>query len=176
MFLRLFPKIGFWNHFHWFAARRWFKIFQGFSGFCHLLFLRQCSPQPRMAATTRGRIRWPRKSFSFKKALRYSSNDNGVSFSVSINDFIVMSVPSSRRWKYPVVRLLMKQEAIRILSWIPFFLARTGIVKIIILLPNTVNRMAQTFFRLPQLLIKQMLHALLYIFLWRTPTTLSTHI
>ena len=116
VFLRLFPKIGFWNHFHWFAARRWFKIFQGSSGFCHLQFLRQCSPQPRMAATTRGRIRWPRKSLSFKKALRYSSNDNGVSFSVSIKD--LKCVPSCRRWKYPVIRLLTNREAIRNLPWI----------------------------------------------------------
>ena len=76
---RFFLKIGFWNHFHWFAARRWFNIFQGSSGFCHLQFLRKCSPQPRTAATTRGRIRWPRKSFSFRKVLRYSSNDDGVS-------------------------------------------------------------------------------------------------
>ena len=56
------------------------------------------------------------------------------------------------------------------------FLARTKMMKTVILLPKPLERMAQTFFRLPQCLIKQMLHDLLYIFLWQTLKPLSTHI
>ena len=48
------------------------------------------------------------------------------------------------------------------------FLARTKIIKTLILLPRPLERMARTFFRLPQ--------CLLYIFLRQTLTPLSTHI
>ena len=114
-----------------------------------------------------------KKSLRFRKALPYSSRDNDASFSVSINDF--ESVPSCRRWHYPVIRLLINREVIRNLPWI-HFLARTKMIKTVILLPKPLERMAQTFFRLPQCLIKQMLHDLLYIFLWQTLKPLSTHI
>ena len=56
------------------------------------------------------------------------------------------------------------------------FLARTKIIKTLILLPRPLERMARKFFRLPQCLIKQILHDLLYIFLRQTLTPLSTHI
>ena len=114
-----------------------------------------------------------KKSLRFRKALPYSSRDNDANFSVSINDF--ESVPSCRRWHYPVIRLLINREVIRNLPWIDF-LARTKMIKTVILLPKPLERMAQTFFRLPQCLIKQMLHDLLYIFLWQTLKPLSTHI
>ena len=42
------------------------------------------------------------------------------------------------------------------------------IVKTLIPLRKPLDRMAQTFFRWPQRLIKQMLHGLHYIFLWQT--------
>ena len=44
------------------------------------------------------------------------------------------------------------------------------IVKTLIPLRKPLDRMAQTFFRWPQRLIKQMLHGLHYIFLWQTLT------
>ena len=132
--MRFFLKIGFWNRFHWFAARRWFKIFQGSSGFCHLQFLRQCSPQPRTAATARVRIRWPRKPFSFRKALRYSSNDNGVSFSLSINDLslsLLVAGDSTLSFDYSSTGRRLET----FLGFTPF-LARTKIVKTATLLPK----------------------------------------
>ena len=103
------------------------------------------------------------------KALPYLSSDNGASFSVSINDFTIKSVPSCRRWKYPVIRFLINREAVRNLPWIPFLPRQNyKIVKTLIPLRKPLDRMAQTFFRWPQRLIKQMLHGLHYIFLWQT--------
>ena len=81
------------------------------------------------------------------------------------------SVPSCRRWKYPVIRLLINREAVRNLPWIPFLPRQNyKIVKTLIPMWKPLDRMAQTFFRWPQRLIKQMLHGLHYIFLWQTLT------
>ena len=92
-------------------------------------------------------------------------------FSVSINDFTIKSAPSCRRWKYPVIRLLINREAVRNLPWIPFLPPQNyKIVKTLTPLRKPLDRMAQTSFRWPQRLIKQMLHGLHYIFLWQTLT------
>ena len=108
-----------------------------------------------------------KKSFSFRKVLPYFSRDNGASFWVSINDF--ECVPSCRRWQYPVIRLLINREAVRTSS-LNSHPPRQNykIVKTLIPLRNPLDRMAQTFFRWPQRLIKKMLHGLHYIFLWQT--------
>ena len=66
----------------------------------------ECSTQP-----SPGKNSVAKKFFSFRKALPHSSSENGTSYSVSINDF--KCVPSCRRWQYPVIRLLINQEAIR---------------------------------------------------------------
>ena len=73
-------------------------------------------------------------------------------------------------------KLKCHKSWVHICFWMIFFhfLARTKMIKTVILFPKPLERMAQTFFRLPQCLIKQMLDDLLYIFLWQTLKPLST--
>lgn len=95
----------------------------------------------------------PKKSLSFSKALPYSSRDNRASFSVSIND--LKCVPSRRRSSTLSFDYLSTGRRPETFLEFTSFLARTQIIKTLILLPKPLERMAQTFFRLPQRLIKK---------------------